>query len=554
MLRYSSLELRPQLSPSIARLALPDLNIGPQGPIQPALPSQALVRVTPAAPRPITSPDGSPLGRSGLDVRDLLGQPDLVVVRSRTPALALGIGLEQARGALIRNQPTDALMALDEVWEGARGTETGWYIRGSSLALLGLPAEAARVAGQLLDVRPQSVANRFLLSLAKLTQGDISGARLALADAVTRRPGDALLIVQEALLLARQGNRAEAEQLLRSANAAWPDHAAIAYGRAMMRQALKDGARVFDDALNGMFVASRTPGSSRVLSSIDAQDEVIARQLGAQNGGFIDIVNEALARVGARLPLLTSEQTAAECRALLISLSAGGTLAAAVSPARAFIARSVLGSIIDALQNSEEMRGLGWDAKSIDGHWEPLVANDVSNETAVALRATVRALVLAVRDGRTPDADELVRRLPGSVGETKLAMLREFAGIPREAPRASGTPGSMRALGDEPMLLAPLRLGLGLLPVDETLITRRPGVAAATSGPAHAIDATEGWGPSQMMIDRARRGEPSTSIWGLLGLLAGAVGEFALSHPILGFIAMAGAGWLALRRWTTFGR
>ena len=121
--------------------------------------------MTPVAPQPVTNPDVPSLGRSGLSARDLLSAPDQIVVRSKTPGLALGMGLEQARGALIRNQPTEALMTLDEVWEGARTTETGWYLRGGSLALLGLPAEASRIASQILNKRPDSIANRFLLSL-----------------------------------------------------------------------------------------------------------------------------------------------------------------------------------------------------------------------------------------------------------------------------------------------------------------------------------------------------------------------------------------------------
>ncbi|MDQ6612174.1 MAG: hypothetical protein M3Y64_07050, partial [Gemmatimonadota bacterium] len=412
-------------------MASPDINIGPTGPPQPIPASRALTRVTPVAPQPVTNPDGAPLGRSGITTRDLLSAPDLIVVRSKTPAIALGMGLEQARGALIRNQPTDALMALDEVWEGARTTETGWYLRGGSLALLGLPIEAMRVANELLNKRANSTANQYLLSLAKLALSDVSGARAALVEAITRRPGDALLMVQEALLLARQGNREDAENLFATVTATFPEHPAIVYGRTQMRQALRDGARVFDDPLNALLIASRTPRSQSALNSIDIPDDSTPQhELGTPPSG--DVVQGALTRFGARLPLLSDQQSVAECRALLIGLSSGGPLAASVSAARAFAARSVIGAILDALQNSDSERGLGWDAQSVDGQWQRAAAADRTDETnSDALHVTVRALVAAMKAGGGNEIEAILRRPEAAFDDHRRALLREFAGLVR---------------------------------------------------------------------------------------------------------------------------
>ena len=506
------------------------------------------MRVTPVAPQPVTNPDVPSLGRSGLSARDLLSAPDQIVVRSKTPGLALGMGLEQARGALIRNQPTEALMTLDEVWEGARTTETGWYLRGGSLALLGLPAEASRIASQILNKRPDSIANRFLLSLTKLTLGDLSGARMALTEAATRRPGDALLIVQEALLLARLGNRADAEQLLLNASTSFPDHPAIAYGRSLMRQALRDGARVFDEALNGLFIPSRTPRGSRALSSIDVPDAAAAQsELGALESG--DVVNDALFRIGTRIALMTEEQLVAECRSLLIGLSAGGSLASAVSPSRALAARNVISAIIDALHNAESVHGQGWEAQSVDGQWQSTLRAPRNDEVmSNAFRGTVRELVNAMRDGRTNDVETILRRLDAAVDESRRGLLRGFAGRAREL----FTPTSVRSIDPELTLLPALRLGLGLLPPDEAIIANRFGENRIVSGVSYAVDPARAWGASGSMPVRTRGDEGGTiSLFGAVALLCAAVLAFAASHAVVGFVAVAVAGWLALRQGAT---
>ena len=86
-------------------------------------PSTALVPLDPLSPQPTAAP-AHPLGRSGIDLLDILATTDAVATRGPTGAVALEVGLEHARGALLRNLPGDALAALDGVWERAR--KTGW--------------------------------------------------------------------------------------------------------------------------------------------------------------------------------------------------------------------------------------------------------------------------------------------------------------------------------------------------------------------------------------------------------------------------------------------
>ncbi|MEP6763110.1 MAG: tetratricopeptide repeat protein [Gemmatimonadaceae bacterium] len=529
-------------------MAAPDFNIGPSGPVQPVSTSRALTRVTPVAPQPVTNPEGAPLGRSGLTARDLLAAPDLIVVRSKTPGLALGMGLEQARGALIRNQPADALMALDEVWEGARNTESGWYLRGGSLTLLGLPGEASRVANQILEKRPESIANRFLLSLTSLAAGDLSAARQALADAAARRPGDALLIVQEALLLARNGNREDAEQLLRRAAVTFPGHPAIQYGRSLMRQAIREGSRVFDDPLSGLFNAFRTPRSTAAFNSIDAFDEGPS-PIERPEMESRDVLNDALSRIGARVSLLSPEQTVTELRMLLQGLSSGGSLSLTISPSRAFSARSVISALIDALHNNESIHGQGWEARSIDGQWQRTEGVQRSDDSSAdAFRATVRQLVNAMREGRTKDVEAILRRLDPAVDESKRAMLRGFAGVVRDS---FATPALVRSADTESMLLPALRLGLGLLPPDETVIANRQSENRTVSGVSYAIDASRGWGTVGIAPHRLHGDEAAgIGLTGAVALLVVALIAFLSSHALVGFASAAAAAWLALRQGT----
>ncbi|MBC8089300.1 MAG: hypothetical protein H7Z40_18705, partial [Phycisphaerae bacterium] len=322
-------------------MASSDLNIGPTGPAASIPTSRALTRVTPVLPRPAASPDGPPLDRSGLNVRDLLNTADHVVTRSRTPAIALDMGLEHARGSMVRNHPADALAMLDEVWSGARHTETGWYLRASSLALLGLPGEAARVAADAVTRNPQSSANHFLLSLAKLSLGELQAARASVAEAVRHRDPDALLLVQSALLEAQSGNVHDAEALLRRAAVQWPEHQAIAYGRRMIRQVMQHATHDQQSASNLRDLTARgqTPLSSRTPVSLQAvaEDGPVTNFSEVPAETFADLVSDALQHLGAKLRTGSTQDIAVAARSVLTSLSTGGALANATSPARAHV-------------------------------------------------------------------------------------------------------------------------------------------------------------------------------------------------------------------------
>src|SRR5690606_34742372 len=139
--------------------------------------------------------------------------------------------LEAARGELIRNAPADALALLDEIWDGAQHTEQGWYLRGGAHAVLGLPGEAARVAQEGLALRSASPALSFLLSLARLSLGDVVGARQALTAALEQPPDEPLLLAQQAVLLARSGDVAGAQRVMQRATALHPEHPAVLYAR-----------------------------------------------------------------------------------------------------------------------------------------------------------------------------------------------------------------------------------------------------------------------------------------------------------------------------------
>ena len=220
----------------------------PVAPSDAAPPSRGLVRIAPtpgSSPvgTPVEAPTGTPLDRSGLNLLDLLDATDVLVERSETAPVALEVGLERARGALLRNLPGDALAALDQIWDGASRTEEGWYLRSGALTVLGLPVESERVSQEGLNVRPSSVALRFLQSLARVAVGDFTGARSTLQQAQQRTPDDVLLHVQQAIVQAKLGDTGGAELVLQRAARTSPAHPALDYGRSGVRLASSDATR-----------------------------------------------------------------------------------------------------------------------------------------------------------------------------------------------------------------------------------------------------------------------------------------------------------------------
>ena len=574
-------------------------------------PSRALVPIAPTDPRPVGAPAGSPLGRSGLDLAELLGTLDTIAPRPRTPAVALEVGLEQARGALLRNLAGDALAALDSVWEGARRTEEGWYLRSGALTVLGLPGESDRVAEEGLATRPASAGLRFLQSLARLAVGDIAGARTALQPALERAPDDPLLVVQQAVVLARQGDARGADALLQRAVRASPEHPAVDYGRAAVRAATADATRSVSRSTPAFSTAAfptaalSTPALSTPASSTPAMMELFptpsesfafdmnadrkvsgatvergsntgdaaasagsaATPTAAKSGdGARDVVDSALSGIGARLVAGAAPDVARETRLLLRAFSAGGTLATAGGPEQAHAARALLSTLTSVLTGE-------------------------SVEAPPPLRTLLQQLVVALREARDGDAERLMRRASSVMREPSVRMtqlivngaIAELARDGRTTDRPiSNTPGSLAAVvrgAAEPGVVVPVRLGLALL--DETpasrsisratdpagwatvsagldgrgmLIARGEEVTGSYRTMPSADDLARGWGAGELTAG-ARRASSMDDMSVGSGVRAVAVVCVALAAVALttghGAIAIGlavGAAWLALRR------
>jgi hypothetical protein len=515
-----------------------------------------LVRIAPTDPRPSTATPTTPLGRSGLDLADLLATNDLVATRAPTGSVALEVGLEQSRGALLRNLPGDALSALDGVWEGARRTEEGWYLRSAALTVLGLPGECDRVAGEGLALKPTSLALRFVQSFARVVLGDLPGARAALQPALDRAPFAPLLQVQHALLHARQGDTRSAEAMLSKLLRAYPDHPAVVWGRSALRSFVADETRarsrptpadwpisVHEDAVpsqRGTSARSTTP------AAVDTIFEPIAEPV-------VDVASAALERFGARVAMSKAPDVAREARMLLRAFSAGGTLATATTPEQAHAARVVLTTFLG--------RATG------DGA-----------DTPGPVRSLVEQLSAMIRDGRFDEAERLVRRQSAMarepIGRLLLAVVRgaspDSARAPEHTSRAeygderdsalatSPTPAHgallIRGETDRGPLIS-VRLGLGLL--EETPQERNtPAVAAPmwnTPGSVERMDNPEeslaGWGA-------AHAAAPSLVDWShgagvravALLCVALAAGALVTGHGAIAIGLALGATWLGVRR------
>ena len=515
----------------------------------------------PVAPLHAGETPDFPLKRSGLDVRELFNTPDQVVVRSPTPAAALELGLEHARGSMVRNQPADALAALDEVWSAARHTETGWYLRAGSLALLGLPGEAARVVADGLRAKPHSFANFFLQALTSWALGDLATAQASLANAMSEGESDALVVIQQALFAAQHGDITQAEELLRRAATTWPDHPALAYGRDTMRVILRNKTRD----------TPRTPGASNTPGLLEAlfDDDVNAVSVETENrthrneetsgAGNRDVVTDSLAELGRALANGTRRQALDSTRSLLSSLSAGGTLVTSMPAARSYAARAALRAILEALTNSSTISEFGWEAESIDGHWQRSTpawsanvrTSEINEPDSKLLLNTVRVLLIAMREGRAADALQQVRGARGSVSELSLQVLREIIGDDALASADGAEQAATYVRNRSPghFMLPPLRLGLALLPEREVsgAQLRSTVVADASVTYAGALGALSGY-----VHGAGRRGESGgpTALPAALALLAVAALAFSLSLPIVGIMCAGAGGWVALRKGT----
>lgn len=511
--------------PGIGSSGIGSTGLGRGRPINPAasgaappsvdgiVPGRAVVRIE--APKGSTETLANPIGRSGLDLLDVLEASDSLVLRRAPLPVALEMGLEQARGALIRQQPGDALAALDAVWEGASRTEEGWYLRSGALLVLGLPGEGERVAQSGIDARPNSNALRFVQSLARLAVGDLAGARTALQGALQRLPADPLLLVQQAVLLATQGDGAGADAAMQSAaRRVAEDHPAIVFGRDAVKNAKR--AVTAELARSGSVravageVAPNPGGTDDVMvqdlfgdarsvagmsRGAPAREENPLHALTAATSGdgtaHHDPVTDAVRRLGVRLVNADGADVAREIRTLLRALSSGGTLATAGVSSQAHSARSLLSIVASVLL-------------------------DEQSDAPPAKRALVSAVIGALRGDHPEDVLRAMRRPTSVVNEPFGAMLRAMVegalsnrpgaatdGVPRgerardgaqQQPQQESALPSAGAARSQPHVVrdapavqddaagidVPVRLGLRL--IDETPAMR----AAVVDLPAHA--------------------------------------------------------------------
>jgi hypothetical protein len=480
--------------------------------------SRALVLV-----RPVTSDAAdsartdTPLGRSGVSVLDLLATADVLVEREAVAPVALEMGLESARGALLRQQPGAALDALDAIWGRASAREEGWYLRAGALTVSGLSTEADRVATDGLERSPGSLALRLVLSLARTALGDVAGARQALAPALAAAPAEPVLLAQQATLLARQGGR-EGDRLLERLRSAFPDHPAVQWAQEEIR-------RVRIGQVRAQATAGVEPraGDGEQPASVDGDDHADATDSPATArprapGGLddasvavdqveaavalpaepLDVGEEAFARLGVTLSVAGSADSVAEARQLLRAFSTGGTLAASCLSDQAHGARALLAALVGGLRGDER----------------------------ATVPAVVRHLLMHVRSGRMVEMERLLRgemrRLPAPQRRWAEAMLRDLLPMPRagagagladaphaaraDTPRASrseppsATPRDSAAMGssvrtgeifgdgdavvrerrdDGPVV--PVRLGLGLL-IDSAAVRQAERARGEWSG------------------------------------------------------------------------
>jgi hypothetical protein len=546
------------------------------------------------APQAPTSDPRSPLGRSGLDLMDVLTTTDLVASRQPTGAVALEVGLEQARSALLRNLPGESLAALDGVWERARRTEEGWYLRSGALTVMGLPGECDRVAGEGLAARPDSTALRFVQSLARMGLGDLSGARATLQPALTVAPREPVLLAQHAVMLGRQGDRAGAEAALARIAAVDPEHPALLWARQTLRSQNADATRqrsrptpidspsLFDLPRGatpiGDPLVRETPGNTPPTG--DERDvegrpsdptpaTAAARSATDAERPAIDVTASALERFGARVAMRPPAEVSREARLLMRAFSAGGTLATAVSADQAHAARVVLATFLG-------------------------VATGEGSESPGPVRSMIEQLVPLLQQGRAADAERLVRRQSvlarEPIGRLLLSVIRGSSVAPFRdaAPTAEvgapesksvgasglGTPGFgapvVRGEADRGPVI-PVRLGLALL--EETPAARAAVdlAAMASSGSgrlAAAVDsdatidggvlpaarsleeAGAGWGAARAAASAERsewsRGAGVRAI--ALVCVALAMTALVNGHGAMAIGLAAGAAWLAVRR------
>ncbi len=370
------------------------LPLPPGAPVRPAEPSRAVVPATEVTQTPRESE--SPLGRSGLSALDVLLTSDLVVEREPVALTALEMGLESARGALLRQQPGEALAALDAVWSRASMSEEGWYLRAGALILDGQLDESDRVADDGLERAPTSMALRFVQSVSRLLSGDVQGARAALLQTLDATLEHPVLLAQHAILQARQGRGGESGKLLQHLSAQFPEHPATQWAEGEVRAIRSMRAR--EASSSGDFEVIAEPSLlTDAAESAAAISEERALLVDSDAG------ESAFARLGVRLAVGGRTDAIEMARMLIRAFTTGGALSSSVLPEQAHGARSVLIAIVNTLRQDARAPGA----------------------------ALVRQVVEALRDGRTNDIARLIARegrtVPYPQRRWIAALLREVA-------------------------------------------------------------------------------------------------------------------------------
>lgn len=408
------------------------------------------------------------LDRSGIELARLMADDDRISVRAGSTAQQLSARLEAARGALVANRAADALALLDEGWSTAQRTEEGWYLRGGSLAALGLPGEALRVASEALRQLPDSIALRYLSALARLTAGDNAGARTLLQEALAEAPEAPVLLAQYAVTLSGAGRREAALRILRQLVAQSPAHPAVAYAEARLAADHANNARhasreFHADAAGESADIARDAGSGADAAGGTGRAGGTGGTGGAHRGTSpawstsADSIESLIHRLSALLddgrpPAATVES---EIRLMLRAISAGGTLASSGTPRQLHAARSVLTALL-------------------------AVITEAGNENSSA-SDPLREILQHIRDGRFGEARQSLVRNEGTLSASVRSLLRALLGDHEPRRSARGTLLSGFTTADPEVLtdralqeahkgvIGPVRLGLSL--VSDRVIT-----------------------------------------------------------------------------------
>ena len=443
----------------------------PAGAGRPIDPARALLPVGGVAPRTPPSADAL-LGRSGVELSDLLLTADILEQRDGVAPVALEMGLEGARAALLRHQPGDALAALDRVWSTAQRSEEGWYLRSGALTVMGLPGEGDRIAAEGLHLMPTSLALRLVQSVALVLVGDVTGARAALAPALDASPRNPVLLAQQAVIVARHGLIDDGAELLERALADSPDHPAFVWARGMVRAMAADrtrrAARIgvesdphrpTDPRTDGPSGATGRPGPIGWPEDDPPVDGAEAAGLDEppSDGCGNDLAAVAFSRMGVRLGTSTDLELAREARVLVRAFSSGGTMASAVLPEQAHAARAVLSGMLYVMSPPD---------------------GPMREATPPAVAALLAPLLKARRGpAALSSGEDLLRLLRRASNAVPAAQLRLVELLFRPAGDDTATRPGDRARsaehdGDRPAVhqdaeptspLVPIRMGLALL-------------------------------------------------------------------------------------------